>query len=294
MSKQKNSLQFQRFELKYVIEEQLALGIRDCVRSYLDLDEHGATQPDFSYPIHSIYLDSPDLKLYHATINGDKNRYKLRLRFYENRPGAPVYFEIKQRMNNSIAKQRCRVRADAVRSLLAGQLPEPDHLASHEPRELVALQRFCHLMNELQARPRTHVAYRREAWISRQDNSVRVTLDRQIQTEPHPAPTPPARMMNPVPVFGEQVVLEIKFTGRFPDWFKELVRIFQLTQRSAAKYADGVTRLGEFAVAHVFTLDDHDTTIRQRRERDDLRAVSPTPGSSQPEALPAVAAREIS
>jgi hypothetical protein len=72
--------------MKYIVDETVALAIRDYIRSYLQLDEYGATLPNLSYPIHSLYLDSADLKLYQATINGDKNRFKLRLRYYENRP----------------------------------------------------------------------------------------------------------------------------------------------------------------------------------------------------------------
>ena len=269
MSIQQDRVQPQRFELKYIVEERVALGIRDWVRSYLDIDEHGATRPNLSYPVHSIYLDSPDLKLYQATVNGDKNRYKLRLRFYENRPNAPVFLEIKSRMNNCISKQRSRIRAEAVSSLLAGHLPEPGHLISQEPKQLVALQRFCQLVNELQAQPRTHVAYLREAWISREDNSVRVTMDREVRTESDPVARLVPEMTSPVLVFGDRVVLELKFTGRFPDWFKELVRIFGLMQCGAAKYADGVTRLGAYEVSHAFSLDDFNPAAQTRLERID-------------------------
>jgi hypothetical protein len=262
--------------MKYIIEEPVALGIRDWVRSYLEIDEHGATRPNLSYPVHSIYLDSPDLKLYQATVNGDKNRFKLRLRFYENRPGAPVYLEIKRRTNNCISKMRSRVRAEAVSYLLAGHLAEPSHLVSNEPKQLVALQRFCQLVNELQAQPRTHVAYLREAWISREDNSVRVTMDREVRTETDPVARLVPEMTNPVLVFGDRVVLELKFTGRFPDWFKELVRIFGLMQCGAAKYADGVTRLGAHVVSHTFSLDNYNPSAQERLQRID-RLVVPSP-----------------
>ena len=77
-----DKLQAQRFELKYILSEDTALAVRDFVSSYLEIDEFGATLPQFSYPVHSLYLDSPDMKLYKSTINGDKNRFKLRLRFY--------------------------------------------------------------------------------------------------------------------------------------------------------------------------------------------------------------------
>src|SRR2546421_3460447 len=142
-------LQLQRYELKYLVPERVALQVRDFVAAYLEIDEYGATLPNLSYPVHSLYLDSDDLTLCQRTINGDKNRFKLRLRFYDNRKEAPIFFEIKRRMNSIIAKQRGGVRRDAVEWLLAGQLPEPGHLVSRDPRQLVALQGFCRLMHDV-------------------------------------------------------------------------------------------------------------------------------------------------
>ncbi len=256
-------LQLQRFELKYMIKEGAALAIRDFVSSYLEIDEFGSTLPNYSYPVHSLYLDSDDLKLYHSTINGDKNRFKLRLRFYESRPEAPVYFEIKRRMNNTISKQRGGVRRDAVDWLLAGHIPEPAHLVSKDPKQLVALQRFCQLMSQLHARPKTHIAYLREAWLSRYDNSVRVTLDRQVRTEPEPTARLSTQLINPVLVFADEIVLELKFTNRFPDWFKELVRVFGLMQCGAAKYVDGVTLLGQHRITQAFAVNEHETSFQE-------------------------------
>ena len=243
-------MQAQRFELKYLIEEHTALAIRDFVRSYLEVDEYAASLPNLSYPVHSLYIDSDDLKLYHATINGNKNRFKLRLRFYENRPNAPVFFEIKRRMNNTISKQRGGVKREAVDQLMAGYLPEPQHMCSDDTKQLVAIQRFCQLVAELQAKPKSHVAYFREAWLSPHDNSVRVTLDREVRSEPDPSTRLVTEMQNPSYTFGNKIVLELKFTNKFPDWFKELVRVFSLTQCGAAKYVDGVTLIGIPRVAH--------------------------------------------
>lgn len=238
-------LQLQRFELKFIIKEEVALAVRSFVSSYLEIDEFGATRPNLSYPVHSLYLDSDDLRLYWETINGNKNRYKLRLRFYENRPNAPVYFEIKRRMNDAILKQRGAVRREAVGYILAGHLPEPAHLVSPDPGQLVALQRFSQLMLEKHAVPKTHVAYLREAWMGPHDNSVRVTMDRDVRSDPEPTARLSAEMIRPISVFGRNVVLELKFTGRFPDWFRELVRVYGLRQCSAAKYVDGVAMMGE-------------------------------------------------
>ena len=177
-------MQKQRFELKYLIGEETALLVRDFVRSYIDLDEYSVGRPNYSYPVHSLYLDSDDLRLYWDTINGNKNRFKLRLRYYSTNPGTPIFFEIKRRMNSCILKQRGGVRQECVPMLLGGQLPEHDHLLSKAPNHLVALQRFCYLQQDCGAKPKVHIAYLREAYVSDNDE-VRVTLDRNVCAEPN-------------------------------------------------------------------------------------------------------------
>jgi hypothetical protein len=238
-------LQQQRFELKYLVEESITLGIRDFVSSYLELDDYSVGQPNFSYPVHSLYLDSDDLQTYHDTVNGSKNRFKLRLRYYDDRPDTPVFFEVKGRVDNCILKQRCGAKREAVSLLVAGQLPSPEQLLSKEPRHLVAMQRFNSLLLKLNARPKAHNHYLREAWVSPNDNSVRVTFDRRILIEPHFVANAPVTMSNPVHLFADSVILELKFTNRFPNWFKELTHIFNLTWSASAKYAGGVFFMGE-------------------------------------------------
>jgi hypothetical protein len=250
-----DNMQLQRFELKYLINEDIARSVRDFVRCYLDIDEYGATLPNLSYPVHSLYLDSDDFKLYNSTINGEKNRFKLRLRYYENRATAPVFFEIKRRTNNTISKQRGGVRREMVSHLLTGHLPAPEHLISKEPRHFVALQNFCRLMHNLNARPKAHIFYSREAWISRMDNSVRVTMDRGVMCDPDPTAQLATTIMNQRSIWGNEIILELKFTTRFPDWFKELVRVFGLTQCGAAKYVEGVDLIGKQAMRGAFAFD---------------------------------------
>jgi hypothetical protein len=238
-------LQLQRFELKYRVHASIAPGIRDFVATHLVLDEFSAGKPNNSYHNHSIYLDSDDLKLYWDVINSNKNRYKLRIRFYDDNPTAPVFFEIKRRTNDAILKRRGPVRREAVSELLAGHLPAPDHMFSNDPNYLVTVQQFCQLMHDLQATPKAHVAYLREAWVSPMNNAVRVTMDREVCNASHFGPEFSTRIENYAMPFGPDVILELKYVSRFPDWFGELVRAFDLMQCGAAKYADGVAVRGE-------------------------------------------------
>lgn len=238
-------MQRQRFERKYRISEPLALTIRDFLTTELEVDEFGAGHPQLSYPVHSLYLDSDDLETYWMTINGDRNRFKLRLRFYDDNPETPVFFEIKQRVDDIIMKQRAGVRKAAVPFILAGQLPEPDMMLSQQPKHLVAIQKFCELRQSLDAKPKVHVAYLREAWIHPDTDAVRVTFDRQVQGDAEPTIQFRTEMLRPVKPFRQEVILEIKFTDRFPDWLREMVETFDLVRCGAAKYCECVEQLGE-------------------------------------------------
>lgn len=124
-------------------------------------------------------------------------------------------------------------------------MPTPADLVDRNNRQQEALDRFCYLQNQLHARPRVHITYRREAYEMASSNAVRVTFDRQVCSEIQPANRLSFDMKNPTPVFGDTVILELKFTDRFPRWFEELTQLFHLRQDSAAKYADGILQIGE-------------------------------------------------
>jgi hypothetical protein len=80
-------------------------------------------------------------------------------------------------------------------------------------------------------------------------------MDRDVFCDPEPTARFETELVDPVSVFGKKVILELKFTSRFPDWFKELVRVFGLMQCGAAKYADGIALLGEDRVRNAFSFD---------------------------------------
>ncbi|HEX3857208.1 MAG TPA: polyphosphate polymerase domain-containing protein [Verrucomicrobiae bacterium] len=249
-------LQRQRFERKYLVSEDRAKQIREFVKYHLVPDEYSEGRPEYSYPVHSLYLDSDSLLTYWATVHCEKKRFKLRVRFYDDNPEAPLFFEIKRRENECVLKQRGIVHRRSGATLLAGHLPGPEHIASRKPHHFVALQRFSHLTHKLDARPMVHVAYMREAWVSQRNNSVRVTLDRNVRGEPRLQALFSTQMVNPIHVFGPQVVLELKFTDRFPGWFNQLVRHFDLLQTGAPKYCGSLALAGEARVVNT-KLENH-------------------------------------
>ncbi len=240
--------QRQRREIKYIIREEVALAIRSFLSSYLEPDEFAKGKPDNSYAVHTLYLDSNLLATYRAANDGDRNRFKLRIRYYDDNPASPVCFEIKHRINEGIVKQRARVRREAVHSLLAGESPSPDHLHAWNPRQWVDLVDFWQLVERLQAAPRAHNAYLREAYVNG-EATVRVTIDRAVRMGPEFGGELGTTIDDAVEVFPHVVILELKFTDRMPTWLIEMVRGFDLKSSGAAKYVQGVVMLGEQKVA---------------------------------------------
>lgn len=233
-------MQQNRFEYKYIIDEPRARAVRAFAQQYLAADDYADPLRNNSYPVHSLYLDSPGRDLSRATQHGHKNRFKLRIRFYDEVAGHPVFFEIKRRVNDVILKQRAAVQRASVPTLLAGHSPTWRDLFVPGDAGMGSLHQFCRLKTALEADGRAFISYNREAYAS-PDGHIRVTFDRQIrgakyrglfQLPPHPEWTYPMI---------DGVVLELKFTDRFPVWMREMVREMDLWRSSMAKYVTCTT-----------------------------------------------------
>lgn len=237
-----DKLQQQRFELKYIIGEHKAQSMRHYIQNYLKIDEFAATQSQFSYPVHSLYLDSSNFKTYQDTINGNRNRYKIRIRHYEDN-GEKVFLEMKRRYDQVITKKRAIIYRDNWEELVFTPLPTMDHLIYKTDEQFKALQYICRFINILNAKPQVHVSYLREAYELDDSNAVRVTFDRDVRTEYVKDYKLTTKLLNPVSVFKNNVVLELKFTNKYPNWMNEMVQLFGLRRESAAKYVDGINEM---------------------------------------------------
>jgi len=230
-----------RYELKYIIDEPCAKGVRDFVRAHLVRDPYAHPDMRYSYPIYSLYLDGPGMLLYRATFQAQKNRYKLRIRYYDHNPDNPVFFEIKRRVGDVIMKDRTAVQRSSMRELLNGRSPRPSDLSDpSDAGALAILCRFCELRNAIHAEPKVNVYYQREAWVSNGADELRVTFDRQAAAAHYRGDLCPKNWRD-LQLGG--VVLELKFDERFPIWMRDLVQNWDLYRTQMGKYIYGVDQL---------------------------------------------------
>jgi len=227
-----------RYELKYRITEAKARAIARFVSDYVPVDRYCKLQRGGEYPIVSLYLDSANLHLCRESLEGRKNRFKLRVRGYTDELEYPVFFEIKRRINTVIIKSRARVMRSDMPRLLAGlPLPPQDYNVDIE-----ALNQFQFYMKSVQAKPTVLVRYMRQAFEGDSDTRVRVTFDRdlchKVTREPVVELGGAGWQRHPFTRGG--VILEIKFTKKYPIWLSRMVKYFELRSRSISKYATSI------------------------------------------------------
>jgi hypothetical protein len=163
------------------------------------------------------------------------------MRFYDDSPTSPVFLEIKRRVNTVILKQRAAVKRSSIDRLLAGHRLDQSDLISNNDKNRKALYNFCSLCARINARPAAYVSYMREGYEPPSANIVRVTFDRHLRGGPYRGKFGLADSDRwKYPEIGG-VVLELKFTDRFPHWMHTLAETFNLDRRSVPKYVECVS-----------------------------------------------------
>lgn len=235
----KSNLQSSRSELKFIVSEELAGEISRFLQTRMEPDPN--SKIGCGYDVCSVYMDCPNARLYYQTIQGQKNRYKLRVRVYDSNPANPAFLEIKRREGAVIKKQRAAVDRQSAMAIMSG-LPVSDEAVSAfggSSKDLRALQNFVRLRDSIEAVGSTYVYYKREAYVSPQGTDWRATFDRQLKTDAY-------RMGEMICVpescidtkHVDTVIFELKFTDRFPHWMRDLVRSFNLQDVSFPKYVN--------------------------------------------------------
>jgi hypothetical protein len=236
-------LEVYRYERKFVVSERAAEAIRSFVATYLVSDSHMAGAGPHGYCVRSLYLDSPQLALYRQSKEGIKNRYKLRIRYYDEDAGTPAFLEIKRRSTETVHKLRAAVAKPSIERLLRGERLRAADLLSNSDTSLRALSEFSNSQARLSAVGAALVSYRREACVSHSAEGVRVTFDRDITAHRCQTGCTWTTPGEATRIAVKGVVLELKYNGRAPRWMHDLVTTFNLQRLSFPKYIYAVDAL---------------------------------------------------
>lgn len=235
-----------RREVKFEVSQALAAEIKRYLGNFLRRDPRCLAASDLGYTVCSVYLDSPDAILCGQTLVGQRNRYKLRVRIYDDNRSHPAFAEIKRRDGQVVKKQRARIDRQSATAILAGErqayMPLAERSSGNEApfrKEWMSLNEFRRLQTLIGGVGTTYVSYVRDAYVSPNGLEWRATFDRELRAKPYHAGewiTIPSD--GSIAMSDQLVVFELKFTNRFPRWMQELVRIFDLRAVSFPKYVN--------------------------------------------------------
>lgn len=231
-----------RQENKYLIPMYSMDEIRRAIAPYVIADNHRALQESNIYEIRSIYFDSFELKDYYEKHAGLQMRKKLRVRGYNQlSPDSEVFLEIKWKNNTFISKDRTPVKYTDVANLLAGGdmeklLPyRKDFPNSHEKAS-----KFLFYLKRSSRVPVNLVTYTREAYIGKFNHTDRITFDSNIRSMMFPGLDDLFEEERLVPFLERDFVLEYKSENPVPEWFRRIIRKYNLSKQAYSKYVRGV------------------------------------------------------
>lgn len=214
---------FKRVEKKYRITERACAALMAMIGDRLIPDRYGKST------VCNLYLDTPGFLLIRNSIDAVSYKEKLRIRSYGlPKPDGTVFFEIKKKYKGTVYKRRISTTYKQVMDYLAGGEPPDD---SQIMRELDYSMRFYG-----NPQPKAMIFYEREAFFSREDPDLRITLDRDIRY----------RFNELSPEFGDGgtpiledgcVLMEIKTNGGMPLWLSGALDSCGIYPSRFSKYA---------------------------------------------------------
>ncbi len=174
-----------RIERKYVVEPERFDAIVGTVQQYVPVRTYDGGKRITK--LRTIYLDNRNLDLYTDYLRRKPLRYKIRIRQYGYDGVFPeeCWVELKEKRYKVTHKQRFRMRMELLHDFLDGNDVVKSVQALYRKRDAQALAKVYrtiqHLLVVNELRPVHEVRYERIAFQPPHDDSVRLTLDTNIE-----------------------------------------------------------------------------------------------------------------
>lgn len=213
---------FQRYEKKYLLDENTYEMLRKDLEGYMVEDGYGW------HTIRNIYFDTPDNQLIRTSIEKPKYKEKFRVRCYgQPRADGNCFLEIKKKYKGLVNKRRIQLSVEEARNYLKqGIKPSGQGQIFRE---------IDYFLERYQVFPKRYIAYDRLALRGIVDEEFRVTFDRKIRSR-----------MDNLTLFSDEntelllppdmVLMEVKITDAIPLWFTRILTKHGIYNTSFSKY----------------------------------------------------------
>lgn len=229
----------QRIEMKFLLDGTLSEQIKGWARDHLGVDENCNSECGESYDINTLYLDTPELDLFHRT--GTVGATKHRIRRYGSEP--TLWVETKRKRRMVVSKNRTAVFESDLTGILAGWAANSGESTGETvDRAAWCADWFIDRIVQRRLQPAIQIGYRRFVRTSTLGNeNLRLTIDSQIAATPTDGWRVSSTHSNPLSAIAECEILELKFHNQMPHLFKELLRQFSIPATGFSKYRTAMT-----------------------------------------------------
>lgn len=241
-------LHFRRLELKYFVPERQFAHLAARLAPYTEVDPYLVRQGTGSvaYPVTSLYFDSHDLQAFEQKAQGDYFRRKIRLRTYqpEFSSSGRSFLEIKRRLDAVVIKDRLALPAGVLQEGISMSRLLRHLLDAADSADPTAVEAEL-MAGWLNLGPTAVVRYMRSSRVAREDRTMRVTLDHDLEGAFLPSKLLGPQLLRGVDninasgmdgISGKYAMLELKTNRAIPSGITKVIRDLQLTRTAYSKY----------------------------------------------------------
>lgn len=224
-----------RHEYKYYVPVSVYQHLIKDLNNFTTPDEYMLGRK--FYNVYSVYFDNFNLKSYCDKIDGQTNRFKIRLRFYEpDVKSGQINAEIKYKLADNSFREKIIIKHEVFKKLISGEsLSVDDIITNPKLKTFVAIQKSANFW------PFIRINYERQALFSKVDRNIRLTFDREVSC---------CRVRggnlngSPIRVLPRgKMILEVKFPDYLPYWLVYILKKYSLSRSAISKYALAVQNL---------------------------------------------------
>lgn len=222
---------FNRFEKKYMLDEETYHRVREALYEYMVPDKYSTG--DGCYIVNNIYLDTDDHWFIRDSLQHPRYKEKLRLRCYgEAGNHSSMFFEIKKKINRRVNKRRVKMDFGNAMEFINSHV-SPDESAANRQIN----NEITYILDQKSPTPKVALFYDRKAFFLPQDDDLRITFDynlRARRTEIDFDHESYGSFILPP----DKYIMEVKVSTAYPLWLAETFSELKLSRVSYSKYGN--------------------------------------------------------
>lgn len=223
-----------RNELKYIITNIDATILKGRFDSILTKDPH---IKDGNYKIRSLYFDDINLTSYYQVLNSVNERWKWRIRFY-NDDDTYICLEKKMKINGIVYKKSLRLKKKQVLNII-----NKKNIKINDKNDKLLNEFYLNILTK-GLKPVIIIDYDRIPYIYKVGN-IRITIDYNLSVSDK-IDEIFNKNLNMIPITeSKNIIMEVKYNNFLPGYIKSKLNLNCLERTTYSKYLQGMMMLNK-------------------------------------------------